>query len=169
MNNLEKSLLAGGVDAQKRYGEMTGWWLSHGPESFIEHEIALKVSKEGFYVFPECSPKKIMEEKDKRPRGRPSGNRGQRFDIVVWHKATNSVRAIIEIKRAWNVDVLRADSIKVKKALGQNLAKSGYLVIYTEAKGKKASDSLSESEKAKRRADTLTVRLNNWAMLWDAN
>lgn len=144
MNKLEKGILDGARAAQKEYEEMTGWWLSHGPESFIEYAVARAVGKQGFTVFPEASPKKIMNERDHRPRGRPRKNLGQRFDIVVWLKASDQVRAILEIKRAWSIADLRSDREKVATFLQRNnFVRAGYLLIYTEAK-----------VKGRRRADT---------------
>jgi len=105
MNQLEKAIIGGAEAAQSDYENMTGWWLSHGPESFLMCAIANQVTKKGgFWVFVEASPKKIREERDDGPpRGRPSKSLGQRFDIVVWTKASSDVRAIIEVKRAWSI------------------------------------------------------------------
>jgi len=153
MNQLEKAIINGAEDAQKEYGELTGgWWLSHGPESFIEHSIAIKIKKKGFWVYPEASPRKIMKERNDHPRGRPPKNLGQRFDLVVWSKSSNNIRAIIEIKRAWNITSLLNDREKIATFLKLNeYVKSGYLLAYTEAKGEK-------------RADTLSNRLDYWAL-----
>lgn len=165
MNALEKAILSAAREAQGKYEDMTGWWLSHGPESFIEHEVAAKVSgRENFSVFPEASPKKILAEQGKKPRGRPAGNLRQRFDIVVWHKkASSRVRAVVEIKRAWATADLRGDVGKVRRILKQKLAGTGYLLVYTEAKGGPQSSSLSKSEREKRRAKILATRLRKWA------
>jgi len=152
MSQLEKAVIDGAKTAQKDYGDMTeGWWLSHGPESFIEHTIAIKVRKQGFWVYPEASPKKIMEERNDRPKGRPPRNLGQRFDLVVWDKSDDNIRAIFEIKKAWNITSLRGDRKKIATFLNRNeYVKSGYLLAYTEAKGG-------------RRAETLSNRLAYWA------
>lgn len=152
MNQLEKAVIDGAKAAQKEYGEMTGgWWLSHGPESFLEHAVATKVKKKGFWVYPEASPRKIMKERNDRPKGRPPKNIGQRFDLVVWEKSNDNIRAIFEIKRAWNITSLRGDRKKIETFLKRNeYVKSGYLLAYTEAKGM-------------RRANTLSNRLGYWA------
>jgi hypothetical protein len=135
MNQLEKAIIDGVWTAQRQYQKMTdGWWLSHGPESFIEHFVAVAVARKGFSVYPEASPKKIMKEFDTPPRGRPANNFGQRFDIVVWLKSAEEVKAIIEIKRAWSIKSLRVDRRKVATFLRQGHARAGYLLAYTEAK-----------------------------------
>ena len=153
MNQLEKAILDGAKAAQSEYEDMTGWWLSHGPESFLMCTIANKVTKKGgFWVFVDASPKKIREEReDGPPRGRPPKNLAQRFDIVVWAKASNDVRAIIEIKRAWSIANLRGDRRKIAEFMEKNEhVKTGYLLAYTEAKGRQ-------------RDTTLSHRLKTWA------
>jgi hypothetical protein len=165
MNKLEQAIVDGARAAQREYESMTGWWLSHGPESFIEHHVAHSVSsKAGFIVFPEASPRKILEEKNERPKGRPASNLGQRFDIVVWYKAKNDVRAVVEIKRAWTVSDLRSDRDKVEKFVKANNRGNGtgYLLVYTEAKGRSRAADLSEKVKRQRRRDTLEKRLADW-------
>ena len=63
MNQLEKAIIDGARAAQKKYQKMTeGWWLSHGPESFIEYAVAMKVARKGFSVYPEASLKKIRQD-----------------------------------------------------------------------------------------------------------
>jgi len=151
MNKLERAIIDGVKTAQKDYCEMTGgyWWLSHGPESFLQHLIAIKINKqEGFYVYPEAWPKKIMKERDYHSRGRPPRNLDQRFDLVVWNKSSDNLRAILEIKRAWSISDLRDDREKIGTYIRQNkFVKTGYLVAYTEAK----------------RSETLLNRLISWA------
>ena len=89
MNQLETAIIDGIKTAQKDYLKMTGWWLGHGPESFIMCTVATKVATtDGSSVFIEASPKKILKERDEKRRGRPPTNLDQRFDIVVWQKAT---------------------------------------------------------------------------------
>jgi hypothetical protein len=156
MNNLEKIIIDAGKTAQKDYEAMTdGWWLSHGPESFIQHTIASKVKEAGFWVYPEASPKKIRKEQNDPPRGRPPRNLDQRFDLVVWYKTSNNIRAILEIKRVWSIWDLRGDREKIEKflKLKNNENVMGYLLAYTEA---------TEAD-GNKRADRLSKRLKNWA------
>jgi hypothetical protein len=58
-NRLESEIIKGVKSAQKDYENMTdGWWLSHGPESFLMAMVANQIFKKGdFWVFPEASPK----------------------------------------------------------------------------------------------------------------
>lgn len=158
MNNLEKAIIEGTQTAQREYENMTGWWLSHGPESFIMCSVAGMIAKKAnFYVFIEASPKRIREEREEQLRGRPPANHGQRFDIVVWKKSKNDIRAIIEVKRAWSIADLRGDRKKISKYLASNkFVNTGYLLAYTEAKGK-------------RREITLNNRLLRWANTLQCN
>ncbi len=164
MNGLEAAILEGAKAAQHEYTDMTGWWLSHGPESFLAHSVVRKVHAIGFSVFPEASPKKILRERGEHPRGRPRKDLGQRFDIVVWFKTGNSVRSVIEVKRAWGIGDLRGDRKKVGDYMALNShVQSGYLLAYTEAKGHCRSGDLSDSEKAERRDRLLKNRMARWA------
>lgn len=150
MNQLEKAIINGVVMAQKKYENMTDWWLSHGPEYFITCAVANNIADQnGFSVFPESSPKKLIKERSDPPkRGPQPKSNGQRFDLVVWHKSSYDVRAIIEIKRAYNIEPLRKDKDKIFKYMDKNdFVKNGYLLVYTEAK----------------REETLPTRLRNWA------
>ena len=114
--------------------------------------VASKLSrKRGFWVFVDASPKKILKERDERPRGRPPKNLDKRFDMVVWQKASDKIRAILEIKVAWNITSLRSDRKKIALFMKNNeYVNAGYLLLYTEAKGT-------------RREETLSNRLKNWA------
>jgi hypothetical protein len=121
MNKIEEAIIEGTRKAQREYEYMTGWWLSHGPESFIMCEVAYMIAKKAdFSVFIEASPKKILSEREEKLRGRRPANHGQRFDIVVWHKSRNDIRAIIEVKRAWSIANLRGDSEKIIKYMASH-------------------------------------------------
>jgi hypothetical protein len=139
MNILEKSLVDASKVAQIAYTRLSrGWWLSHGPESFLMSTIATEINrKTKSWVFLDASPKKIRREiKEPIRRGRPLGNQGKRFDLVIWKKSTNKVRAVIEIKRAYTVGMLYSDRKKLSNYLSQeNYPISAYLLAYTEAKG----------------------------------
>jgi hypothetical protein len=151
MNQLEDVIIKAVKTAQRDYENMTGgWWLSHGPESFLMSAVASKISKKGeFWVFLDASPKKIQKELKEHPRGRPrKKNQGKRFDLVVWKKASEELRAILEIKRAWNIIGLRADRKKMAEYVKSNKDYdiAAYLLAYTEA----------------RRENTLSNRLKSW-------
>lgn len=136
MNNLEKAIIQGAEIAQKEYSELTNWWLSHGPEYFITCEVSKNIAKSnGYLVFPEASPKKIKSEINLVKRGPVPKSDGERFDIVVWEKHTQNIRAIIEIKRSYNINPIRNDLNKVKDHLKKmNFVKNGYILAYHEAK-----------------------------------
>jgi hypothetical protein len=125
----------------------------------LGYTVALKLKEEKFFVYPEASPKKIMEGRGERPKGRPAGNLGQRFDLVIWEKTTDNIKAVLEIKQAWDIAGLKSDREKISKFIKhKQYVKSGYLLAYTEAKGVK-------------RVQTLENRLKNWkqvllARLW---
>jgi len=114
-----------------------GEWLSHGPESIITSILAMQISKKGkFLVFPEASPKKVQKTIGTKKRGRPSKVQGKRFDLVVWAKTGNMLRAIVEIKHAWNFPQLQRDQKKIAHYMkGQKNRIAGYLLAYTEARG----------------------------------
>jgi len=136
MNKLERAILDGAIEAQKAYGRISdGCWLGHGPESFIQPYVAEEIAEEGFVVYPEKSPKKLDEELEVKRRGRPPGNKGERFDLVVWYRTRPEVLAIIEIKRAYYIGPVRRDAEKVKKHLSHGVAKTGYLLVYSVAGG----------------------------------
>jgi hypothetical protein len=153
MNQLEEAIIGCTRAAQRDYEKMTaGWWLSHGPESFIMCSVANKLSRKmGFWVFVDTPPKRILKERDERPRGRPPKNQDNRFDMVVWQKASDEIRAVVEIKKAWNIIGLLSDRKKVAWFMKKNkYVNAGCLLAYTEAKGT-------------RREKTLLNRLKNWA------
>ena len=144
MTKLEEAILEGAKTAQKDYFNMTGgYWLWHGPEYFISYTVAMKLKEEKFLVYPEASPKKIMEGRGERPKGRPAGNLGQRFDLVIWEKTTDNIKAVLEIKQAWDIAGLKSDREKISKFIKQKqYVKSGYLLTYTQAKGVKRVQTL---------------------------
>jgi hypothetical protein len=153
MNALESSIMLGAIKAQIDYSKMTdGWWLSHGPESFLQIELARKIAKLGHAVYIDASIKKVRSDLGSRGRGRPSKNSTQRFDISVWHKADVSLRAAIEIKRAHAFESVKRDARRLVRYLRQKKsAKTAYILVYSEAKGKKARE-------------TLIRRFRNWAV-----
>lgn len=151
MNQLEEAIIKGAAIAQRDYFKMTdGWWLSHGPESFFMCVMAKHVASICKYrVFVEASPKKIKLERGVEHKVEPS----QRFDAVIWLRSSDDVKAIIEIKRAYSIDPLRKDRDKILRFMENpenEHVRAGYLLAYTEAKGKN-------------REVTLENRLSNWA------
>jgi hypothetical protein len=151
MNRLEEALIDAAETAHEDYMSATGgWWLSSGPESFIQYAIAIKLREQGFLVYPEASPGQIMKEWKNPPKGPPPKNIGPRFDLVIREKTTDNIRAIIEIKQAWQ-GILHEEREKIAAFIKQNdYVKSGYLLLYAEAKGEG-------------REDILFNRLKEWA------
>jgi hypothetical protein len=134
-NKLEQDIFRGALKAQSSYEEMTGgWWLSHGPESIIQIQIALSLKK-NHYVDAEASPAKILQYHDSKPRGRPSHNRRNRFDLVVWNKSGLKIRAVVEVKRAYNTAPLIRDAEKLRRYAANASSNdfAGYLLFYSEA------------------------------------
>lgn len=151
-NKLEKCLINSGILAHDEYKKITnGWWLWHGPESFLQVTVANNISKEiGSIVYIDASRSRIEREIGRGP-GRPPANGSQRADISVWNKSNNKLRAVIEIKRSIGIDPVLQDTIKMNTWMGQNNPPgSAYMLTYSEAKG------------AKRMA-TLDKRFDYWA------
>ena len=132
LNDLESAIRSAVLSAQKNYIRMSGWWLHHGPESFLQHQIAWAVMRRcKTNVFTEVSPKKIGAERIRGP-GRTYKAR-KRFDIIVWPKSSNIPRAVIEVKRAWRLAPVRADANKIRSYIKhRNAAKNGYIIIYSD-------------------------------------
>ena len=64
---------------------------------------------------------------------RPPSNTTQRFDLVFWRKTKNQLKAIVEIKRAWNQTPIIKD---VETLMGYISKKdaggaAGYVLYYT--------------------------------------
>lgn len=137
-NQLELAILDGAITAQEDYGEITGgWWLWHGPESYLQTTVANRVAKQtGHAVYVDCSIRKLAAE-IKRGPGRPADNQGQRPDLTIWNKSGKTLRAAIEIKRAWSITGVRADATKLLKWLAHSHGPgTAYLLVYSEANGK---------------------------------
>lgn len=98
--------------------------------------VAQEISKAGYSVYMGASLKKAKMDFSMTWPGRPPNNSRQRPDISVWHKADDTLRAIIEIKRAWSIEPLQRDAFKIFKCLSQKGApKCGYILVYSEASG----------------------------------
>ena len=133
-NKFETAILDAAVSAQEFHIRMTaGYYLWYAHESYLQNYIAIEMfENQGFYVYVDASPKKIRADSDSISK-RPPGNSAQRFDLVFWHKTKNQLRAIVEIKRAWNQGPVIKD---VRKLLGFIPKKdaggaTGYVLYYT--------------------------------------
>lgn len=160
MNMLEDAMLVGAEEAQKTYERMTeGHWLGHAPELFLQSEVARAIFGAGFSVYVDASVSKTKLDMKKAP-GRPTKDKKKRFDISVWNKSDNTLRAVVEIKRTYFIGALKSDAKKIVNYLRQKgSAKTGYLLVYTDCDGKKDIDSRQK----------LNERLEQWAELLKAS
>ena len=141
-NKFEKAILDAAIAAQKFHIEMTGGqylWYSH--ESFLQNFIAREMfmNKDmGHCVYVDPSPKKIREWLDS-PSNKGPKNLRQRFDLVFWFKSgKNRVKAIVEIKRAWEKNSVMDDIYKLweyRKTEGDQDI-DGYVLYYTDHRRK---------------------------------
>jgi hypothetical protein len=151
INALEKSILKSAAAAQREYKTMTGgWWLWHGPESFLQVVVAQRVAKTtGHSVYVDTSRKRIECEKG-RGRERRAANQGQRPDISVWNKTSARLRAVIEIKRTNTLGSIQADATRMSAWLRQaNPPSAAYILAYSLSWGN-------------RRTSILTNRFRKW-------
>ncbi len=162
MQQLNAAILNAAVHAQNRYEAISDYWLWHAPESYLTNYVANGIGRKKWQVWPEASPRKIIVDADGSKRGRRAKNRNRRFDIVVWHKASSTLKAIIEVKLAWSVNSLMRDAEKIRKQQNAKRAsaRAGYLLVYSEAR--------HEAEK-RTGAATLKRRFKKWAKALDAN
>jgi hypothetical protein len=134
-NDLEKLIISAAKKSIALHEQVTGGdWFDSGPESFLQVCLAQQISKGGnFSVQLEASPKKVNRTLEAVHAGKPSSNHNQRFDLIVWFKHEEKIRAIIEVKRAWTKVGPVKDGEKIKKYLHQknSKAKTGYLVVYS--------------------------------------
>jgi hypothetical protein len=139
MNDLEKVIMQGAMNAHDAHRTLTGgWWLDRAPESFIQVLVAQRIATLEHQVYIDTSLKKIVQDIGRRHRGRPSTNIRQRPDISVWFKTSDTLRAVIEIKRAWQFRPVRLDAMKLTKYLRQKgAAGTGYLLVYSEINGQR--------------------------------
>jgi hypothetical protein len=139
---LEKNICDAIKKAHKRYEQITGYWLFHAPEHFLQNFIFLEIAK-SWEVYPEATRKKISEGMGKSPVGRPPSAKF-RYDLVIWNKSSDKLRAVVEIKRCLSASqTVQKDADRIRNALkGQQKAKAAYLLLYSEVPIKKGSDAL---------------------------
>lgn len=163
MNDLEKAIAKGLQSTFKEYEEMSDYWLSHAPEYFITVGVARAIYKHsGNAVFMDVSLKRIYSHRKMQGepivRGKPPEYLSIRPDISVWYKASERVRAAIEVKRAYNINPIQSDVQRMRRVVGQSYGPAvGYVIAYSEAK----------SLKSKLGHETLSTRFDNWANATD--
>ena len=137
-NDLEKAILTAAQRAAKEFDKISGGsWLGDGPESFLQIAVGIDIARQSDrYVGFEKSPKKLQQEMENKFRGQPPKIHGKRFDLVVWQKATDKPRAIIEVKRSWNKSGPIKDAEKIAKhfRLKSRTCILGYLLVYVSRK-----------------------------------
>jgi hypothetical protein len=128
---------------------MTGYWLSHAPESYITVIIAQEIVKLGYNVYIDTSLKKILNDQIEKQHGgkrKVSPSLSKRSDISVMFKSKQQTLAAIEVKRAaYYVDPVLRDTKKLDQLIGvEGGAKTGYVVAYSEAKYHENKDTLEK-------------------------
>jgi hypothetical protein len=144
LNQLESEILSAASKAHNMYENLTGYWLFHSPEHLLQDLMFLELGKK-WLVFIEANRKRLSEQMGKSPMGRPPLKR-YRYDLVVWHRSTDTLRAVIEIKRSLIMtDVMKNDANRIRKAINsQPSIKSGYLLVYSEIEQKSGQNALAE-------------------------
>ena len=107
---------------------MTGHWLHHAHESFIQTVICQEISAE-YYAFPDSSLKKIYEDIGAHEHELDDRQLRQKPDISIWYKSKRDIYAILEIKKAWQSAPVLADSKKIKMIAAGKGRKLGYLLV----------------------------------------
>lgn len=147
LTKLEKKIHSAMLRAHKQYLEMTGYWLSHAPESYITVTLAQEIFKGGYNVYIDSSLKKILDDQNNNQRGskrRLSPSLAKRSDISVVYKSRQETLAAIEVKRAaYYVNPVLTDAVKLNELVGiEGGAKNGYVVAYSEVKYHEDKDTL---------------------------
>jgi hypothetical protein len=139
VNLLEKIILGGANKAFEDYNTMSGGHsIWEAPESFLQTVVDQEIAKMGYWVFLDTSIQKVLAELKPSP-GPALKIRRQRPDISIWNKTKKNgdyrLRAIIEIKRAWNSHTINGDAKKIEIHLRhKRSAGSGYILAYGDAR-----------------------------------
>ncbi|WP_430398175.1 hypothetical protein [Ferrovibrio sp.] len=156
MTKLEEQILSGATTAQKKYMYMTGYWLDHAPEAFINTHVGLSAAGGEYFAYIDTSVKKLHADIDSpHTRGRKVKFEKERPDVAIWYKSKSRIYAIVETKKTYNSSPLKKDIIKLKKHLSHSKsAKYGYLLVHTTngAKGESPENALIR----------LTAKLKRW-------
>jgi hypothetical protein len=140
LNDLEEAIGKGLRTAFKEYEDMSSYWLGHAPEYFITVGVGRAIHKEtGADIHMDASLKRIYKQRKEwgEPSilGRPPSYLSNRPDISVWFKASDKIRAAIEIKRAVGIAPVKNDIARLRRIVGKRHGpKLGYAICYSEAK-----------------------------------
>ncbi len=141
MNQLERAIGKSMHRAFRTYEAIVDGWLMHAPEHFIQNFLLVDIGKR-WCVYAEATRRKIAEGMGRLPRGRPPNGMTRRYDLLVWH-GNDTPRAVIEIKRAMDVSVLRRDAERVKRSVrGGQRTRVGYLLVYSEIRTRHGDEGL---------------------------
>lgn len=171
MNKLEDAIHSAMLAAHDEYLNMTNYWLSHAPESYITVMIARAIAQLDYSIYIDTSLKRVLADYAKI-KGHLPASLSKRSDISVWFKGGLAVRAAVEVKKAYHVAPILKDTEKLGAIIGLvHGPKTGYVVAYSEAKYHESKDTLAKRFKGW--ADTTNWRLvtsytdtikddNNW-------
>lgn len=150
MNNLELAICKAVKRASGICMNITGHGLYDAPESLFQSLVGTSIG-DSWYVLFEASRSKIGLYHERSLLGRPP-KRKTKYDLVVWNRARDTLRAVIELKRGVVMtESMRRDAERIRQAMTrQYQASSGYLLIY------------STIETANG-ASTLRLRMDRWA------
>jgi hypothetical protein len=143
MNSLEKEILKAASECNEMYFALSGGHgIYHAPESVIHALIAINMIHLGNAIYIDTSLKKIRQDMP-LASGRIPKNIRTRPDLIVWNKSTATIRAAIEVKRAWTITPISKDVDKLRMHMRHaNSAKSGYILVYTDFVGAKRLEKL---------------------------
>ena len=145
MNAIETAIMEAAKAAQEFHTAMTyGQYVSYSHESFLQNYIAMQLFETTEHcVYVDPSKRKIRDWVGKR--GPLPADVRNRFDVVVWHKTKDSVKAVIEVKQAWVTRIVLEDVHKVSKFLktGSGTGAFGYVLYYTD---KRKNEQLPEKD-----------------------
>jgi hypothetical protein len=141
MNAFEETIVEGAIRADKAYYKMSGHWLSHAPESFLQSLIAQAIAKQGYFVYMDRSISKILTDHDNLKSATAGEGLTKRPDISVWLKTKNQLKAVIEIKRSWRSHPIKRDVARNRIILKSHYGpRSAYVLGYCERKSENTLD-----------------------------
>lgn len=150
MNRLEIAICKAAKRASKICINITGHSLYDAPESLFQSLVGASIGS-SWYVLFEATRAKIGYYHQKPLLGRPPKLKS-RYDLVVWNRSKDTLRAVIEMKRGMIItDAMRRDAERIRQATAkQYRASAGYLLTYSTIEDTKS-------------AEMLELRLKRWA------
>ena len=98
MTKLEQAICRATGGAHRAYKDITGYWLWHSPEHFLQNFILLRLGERARCI---CrgDQKENRARNWKARRGRPPRLQGHRYDLSCLAKNSYAASRRIEIKR----------------------------------------------------------------------